>query len=158
YEGTRPYQTIPFQWSLHAITADGVLRHREFLADGDGDPRRLFAETLVEALDAFDAPIIVYSGYEQARGTELAAEFADLAQRLNRIMSRLVDLLPVVRSAVYFPTFHFSNSIKAVAPALCPGFSYDGLEGIADGTAASEAFLRLASGHVSRPKEADQLR
>jgi hypothetical protein len=46
YEGTRPYQTIPFQWSLHSIAADGILRHREFLADGDGDPRRRFAETL----------------------------------------------------------------------------------------------------------------
>jgi hypothetical protein len=34
YEGTRPYQTLPFQWSLHAIAEDGVLHHREFLADG----------------------------------------------------------------------------------------------------------------------------
>ena len=65
YEGTRPYQTIPFQWSLHVAADDGVLHHREFLADGDGDPRRQFAETLIEALRAFDAPIIVYSAYEQ---------------------------------------------------------------------------------------------
>jgi hypothetical protein len=39
YEGTRPYQTIPFQWSLHASDSNGVLQHREFLAKGDGDPR-----------------------------------------------------------------------------------------------------------------------
>jgi Domain of unknown function(DUF2779) len=45
YEGTRPYQTIPFQWSLHAETADGVLHHQEFLAESSGDPRRRFAET-----------------------------------------------------------------------------------------------------------------
>jgi hypothetical protein len=50
YEGTRPYQTIPFQWSLHAATEDGVLHHREFLADGGSDPRRRFAETMIEAL------------------------------------------------------------------------------------------------------------
>ena len=65
YEGTRPYQTIPFQWSLHTVTDDGDLRHREFLADADDDPRRRFAETLIEALRAFDGPIIVYSRYEQ---------------------------------------------------------------------------------------------
>ena len=44
YEGTRPYQTIPFQWSLHTINGDGVLSHKEFLADGVNDPRRQFAE------------------------------------------------------------------------------------------------------------------
>jgi Domain of unknown function(DUF2779) len=46
YEGTRPYQTIPFQWPLHASGGDGVLHHREFLAEGEGDPRKLFTETL----------------------------------------------------------------------------------------------------------------
>ena len=47
YAGTRPYQTIPFQWSLHASGGDGILHHRAFLADGAGDPRRRFAEMLV---------------------------------------------------------------------------------------------------------------
>jgi len=30
YEGTRPYQTIPFQWSLHTLAANSVLHHQEF--------------------------------------------------------------------------------------------------------------------------------
>ena len=87
YEGTRPYQTIPFQWSLHAVTDDGDLRHREFLADADDDPRRQFAETLVEALRAFDGPIIVYSAYEQTRLRELARRISRprrVAQRHHR--------------------------------------------------------------------------
>lgn len=65
YDGTRPYQTIPFQWSLHAIDGNGVPQHREFLAEGHGDPRRRFAETLIEALAAFGDPILVYSDYEK---------------------------------------------------------------------------------------------
>jgi len=36
--------------------------------------------------------------------------------------------------------------VKAVAPALAPGFSYDHLEGISDGNAASDAFLTIARG------------
>jgi len=158
YEGTRPYQTIPFQWSLHAATDDSVLHHREFLAGGDSDPRRGFAETLIQALDAFDGPIIVYSAYEKTRLNELAGQFADLRVSLNAIIARLVDLLPVVRGAVYFPEFLFSNSIKSVAPALCPGFGYDDLEGVADGLAASAAFLQLASGDLPGGEEAEQLR
>ena len=34
--------------------------------------------------------------------------------------NRMADLLPIVRGGVYFPEFWFSNSIKSVAPALCP--------------------------------------
>jgi predicted RecB family nuclease len=158
YEGTRPYQTIPFQWSLHAVARDRELSHREFLGDADADPRRRFAETLIVALQAFDGPIIVYSAYEQTRLRELAGEFADLGESLNAIIARLVDLLPIVRSAVYFPEFDFNNSIKSVAPALCPGFGYDDLEDIADGAAASAAFLQLASGCVTDPEGADWLR
>jgi hypothetical protein len=158
YEDTRPYQTIPFQWSLHAATGDGVLQHREFLADGNSDPRRRFAESMIEALDMFGGPIIVYSAYEKTRLSELAAQFPDLRRSLDAIATRLMDLLPVVRGAVYFREFWFSNSIKAVAPALCPGFGYDDLEGIADGAAASSAFLRLASGGLTEHDDAGQLR
>ena len=158
YEGTRPYQTIPFQWSLHAATPDVGLHHREFLADGRVDPRRRFAETLIEALEVFDGPIIVYSSYEQTRLDDLAAAFPDLRQALNAIISRLVDLLPIVRGGVYFPDFEFSNSIKSVGPALCPNFGYYDLDGIADGLAASAAFLQLASGYLTVPEEVDRQR
>jgi predicted RecB family nuclease len=158
YEGTRPYQPIPFQWSLHTMGTDGSLDHREFLADGHRDPRRAFAETLIEAFDQYDLPIIVYSPYEKARLSELAAAFRDVCDPLLSIMGRLVDLLPLVRSAIYIPEAGFSNSIKAIGPALCPDFSYDDLDEIADGAAASAAFLRLASGDVAAIEQVDTLR
>lgn len=148
YAGTWPYQTLPFQWSLHTVAADGTLAHAAFLASGADDPRRAFAETLVAALDGSGLPIIVYSSYEQTRLRELAQGMPDLAASLEVIVGRLVDLLPVVRGAVYLPGFGFSNSIKAVAPALAPGFGYDDLPGIADGSTAAAAFLQLASGSL----------
>lgn len=158
YEGTRPYQTIPFQWSLHTLTDDGALYHRDYLAGGDDDPRRAFAETLIVALRDSDAPILVYSHYERTRLKDLAAAFADLRDALNAIIGRLFDLLPIVRGAVYFPGAGFSNSIKSIGPALCPDFTYDDLEDIADGVAASAAFLQLAYGYLTVPEEVDRLR
>ena len=129
---------------LHAITGDGILHHRDFLADGADDPRQ-FSETLIEGLAAFDGQIVVYSGYEQTRLRDLAGQFPELREALNAIIARLLDLLPIVRGAVNFTEFCFSNSIKAVAPALSPDFGYDDLGDIADGAAASAAFLQLAS-------------
>ena len=158
YEGTRPYQPIPFQWSLHTLDADGGLHHQGFLAGHDADPRRAFAKTLVKALGQCDLPIVVYSGYEQTRLKELVAEFPDLAEPLQAIINGLVDLLPIVRSAIYFPAAGFGNSIKDIAPALCPGFGYDDLDGIADGQAASAAFWRLAAGDSAALEEAEKIR
>jgi hypothetical protein len=158
YEGTRPYQTIPFQWSLHTLAADGVLHHQGFLAHGDRDPRRAFAETLIEALSSSDMPIVVYSAYEQTRLKELAATFPDLSNALMAITGHLADLLPIIRTAVYFPAAEFSNSIKSVGPAVCPEFTYDDLTDIADGATASAAFLQLASGILTDPEEIKRLR
>jgi hypothetical protein len=114
------YQTVPFQWSLHAIDGDGVPHHREFLADGGDNLRRRFAQTLIEAFAAFDAPILVYSFYEQTRLKELAGEYPYLSASLDALIARLVELLPIVRGAIYFPEFRFSNSIKSVAQRFVP--------------------------------------
>jgi len=157
YAGTRPFQAIPFQWSLHRVDADGELSHREFLAEGKNDPRREFAESLVQAVGKGKAPIIVYSSYEQTQLKALAAQFEDLEDQIERIIARLKDLLPVVRGGVYHPDFHFSYSIKAVGPALCPDFGYGDLTQVADGQAASNAFYRLASCALSAD-EARELR
>ena len=64
YAGTSPYQRIPFQWSIHHDDGVGDVRHFEFLANGDVDPRREFAETLLQAIDRASGPIIVYSPFE----------------------------------------------------------------------------------------------
>ena len=117
YEGTRPYQTIPFQWSLHSIDADGAIAHKEFLADGINDPRRQFAETLIEALATSDVPIIVYSRYEQTRLRELATDFSDLGAPLDAAIARLRDLLPIVRSAVY----RRESASSPIARKTCDG-------------------------------------
>jgi hypothetical protein len=58
---------------------------------------------MIEALDAFKGPIILYSSYEKTRLNELAREFLDLAASLNAIVIRLADLLPIVRGDVYRP-------------------------------------------------------
>jgi hypothetical protein len=88
----------------------------------------------------------------------LAGEYPDLSSALTALIALLVDLLPIVGGAVYFPEFRFSNSIKSVAQGLCPGFRYDDLEGVAAGGAASAAFLQLASGYLTSPEDVDHLR
>ena len=155
YPDTRPYQILPFQWSLHSDGGDALLGHREFLADGAADPRREFAETLINALAGDEAPVLVYSSFEGTLLGQLAARFSDLAPALRGIRHRLFDLLPVVRNHLYHPDFAFSFSIKTVAPALAPGLDWDDLETIAEGGAAARALAALALGSLSTSERAE---
>lgn len=143
YPGTRPYQIIPFQWSDHILGADGQVRHCEYLHEGPGDPRRRFAETLLETASG-EGSIVVYSGFESGRLAALAAELPDLAPGLEALRARLFDLLPVIRNHVYDPQFRGSFGIKAVLPALVPGLGYDDLV-IRDGGLASMAYATIVA-------------
>jgi hypothetical protein len=142
YAGTRPYQVIPFQWSSHTMSGDGVVRHDEFLHSGNVDPREDFARSLLEALGE-SGSIVVYSGFEETRIRELATALPSLAGRLAALVSgRMVDLLPLVRNHCYHPEFHGSFSLKSVLPALVSDLSYDALE-IQDGGQASAAYAEM---------------
>jgi len=153
YPGTRPFEAIAFQWSLHRWQPDGSVRHHEFLADGRRDPRPAVAESLLDVLSRDTAPIVVYSPYERRMLHDLAARVPERARELAGLRDRLVDLLPILRSSVYHPAFAGSFSLKSVGPALAPEVRYDDLEDIADGTSAAAAFARIASGEADAETE-----
>ncbi len=156
YEGTHPYQVIPFQWSVHMLEAGGNLRHREFLHEGNDNPQEVFADTLLAALGD-SGPIIVYSSYEATRIRELADALPSLSHRLYSLLDgRLVDLLQLMRTHCYHPEFHGSFSMKSVLPALAPHLGYDDLA-IGDGTMASAAYAEMVR-PVTAPERKQEIR
>lgn len=142
WAGTRPYMQVPFQWSCHIETAKGIMTHCAFLADGQDDPRRPFATSLIDAV-GIDGPIFVYNApFERSRMQELADYYPDLAPALQAAIDRLVDLLPIAREHYYHPDMRGSWSIKAVLPTIAPDLAYDNLE-VANGGMAQEAFAEI---------------
>jgi hypothetical protein len=145
WKGTRPYQQIPFQFSLHRVDCSESLVHNAFLDLTGVDPSKAFAKSLIEQCGS-EGPVFVYNAaFESTRMRELAARFPELEPALNCIIERVVDLLPIARNRYYHPSQHGSWSIKAVLPALCPKLSYDQLEGVQDGEMAIEAFKEAIS-------------
>jgi hypothetical protein len=156
WAGTRPYEQIPFQWSCHVEMDADSMQHAAFLADGLGDPRRAFAESLI-TLVGQAGPVVVYNAaFERTRLRELAASFSDLAPALNNIIGRIFDLLPVARQNYYHPDMRGSWSIKAVLPTIAPELAYDGLE-VGNGGMAQEAFAEIMLTDTT-PERRDQLR
>ena len=158
FAGTRPYDAIPFLFSVHTERDGSPPAHVDYLHEQDDDPRPQLAQCLIEVLGG-EGIICTYSGYERQVLRGLAAALPERAKALDAIESRLFDLLPVVRNAYYHPHFRGSFSIKNVLPALVPGMGYDDLA-VADGqTAAVRYALALAStNHHERQRTFDDLR
>ncbi len=143
YPGTRPYETVPFQWSLHLMDGSGELTHGEFLNPDGGDPRERFAASLLEALPS-EGSVVTYSSYEKRVIDNLAEALPQYREALLALTDRIVDLLKVVRDGYYHPQFHGSFSIKQVLPAMAPGTGYDELA-VQEGMEASAEYLRLVT-------------
>lgn len=160
-EGTKPYQQIPFQYSLHIIQKKGSpLEHKEFLAEVDDDNLiRTFAESMIEDMPE-DGSVIVYNkGFESARNREIGEMYPDLKDEMERINSNIVDFMVPFRQRNYYTKeMEGSYSIKKVLPALYPNdpeLNYTNLPLIHNGGEASEAFLSLKD---KTPEEQEEIR
>lgn len=154
WKGTRPYQQIPFQFSLHRLSRTGKLEHQSFLDLSGKDPSRAFTQALVAACGE-QGPVFVYNaGFETARIRELAERFPRDRRALLAINERVVDLLPIARERYYHPSQEGSWSIKSVLPAIAPELRYDALDGVQGGGMAMEAYLEaINTGTNSTRKE-----
>jgi hypothetical protein len=149
---------VPVQFSAYVPDANGTLHPDAWLAEGPGDPRPALAERLLAACEGARAIAAYGAAFERDRIRELAAALPHLADRLQALAGRLVDLLPVVRNHVYHPGFGGSFSLKRVLPALVPEMSYRGLA-IAEGETASLELGRLLfRGDEMEPEERARLR
>ena len=143
FDHQRPYQQIPFQYSLH-ILAKGTLSHHEFLGEPGRDPRRAFIEKLLVDSRSCRTLLVYNQAFEVARLKETSASFPELAEDIAAIIARIIDLMVPFRNKDYYVReMCGSHSIKYVLPALVPELSYDSLA-IADGEMAMLAYARLA--------------
>lgn len=144
YDGTRPYQQVPFQFSLHVMRdPDGELEHHEFLADGATNPQQKFIERLLAVIPP-EACILTWNqGFEKPRLKETGFAFPEKSSEINAIIDNVRDLMkPFESMTIYDWRFKGSHSIKNVLPILVPELSYDDLE-INEGGMASSAWLRM---------------
>jgi hypothetical protein len=154
WPGTRPYASIPIQWSCHIEAEGGEPRHEEFLDLSGEPPMRALAEAMIECLGD-DGPVLMYTNYEQRVIEGLIDMYPDLEEPLRKIINRLVDLHPIVKQNYYHPKMLGSWSIKAVLPCIAPQMDYSQLEGIQEGTAASEGFLEAIDPETTPARKAE---
>ncbi|MFC1994294.1 DUF2779 domain-containing protein [Chloroflexota bacterium] len=149
FDGTRPYQNIPFQFSLHVQeTPGGELRHFSFLGEGRHDPRPELLVSLSQLIGKNGSVIAYNKSFEQNVLVGLSDAFPEYADWAENVIARFVDLYVPFRSFYYYhPSQNGSASLKNVLPAIT-GQGYEGMT-IAKGDEASLAFLRITFDDLS---------
>lgn len=143
FDNQRPYQMIPFQYSLH-IYEKGERTHHEFLGTPGVDPRKKFIEQLILNTEPCSTILVYNQSFEISRLKELAQIFPQYADNIAAIVERVVDLMTPFRQKDYYvKEMCGSHSIKYVLPALVPGLGYDDLA-INDGEMAMLAYTKLS--------------
>ncbi len=157
FDGSRPYQQIPFQYSLHYQETElGELKHYEFLAQPGIDPREELLCGLLEQIPE-NACILAYNkSFEIGVLRRLAEFFPAKRKQIECMIGNFRDLMAPFKSrAVYKWQMKGSYSIKEVLPALVPELTYKGLE-INTGGMAMEAYHEM--GRMEKPQELEKIR
>jgi len=154
WAGTRPYETLPIQWSCHFEPESGMLEHADFLDISGYPPMRMLAESLIRVLGK-QGPVLMYTSYEKTVINALIGRFPELEAPLQAIVKRLVDLHPPTQQFYYHPAMAGSWSLKAVLPTIAPEMQYSELDGIQEGTAASEGYLEAILPETSEQRKVE---
>lgn len=154
WAGTRPWQQLPFQFSLHVEHADGRLEHAEFLDTSGGHPARAVAKALIEACGEA-GPVFMYTPFERGCINTLGQFCPDLREQLEAIAARLVDLHPIARQHYYHPAMQGSWSIKKLLPAIAPEMDYSTLGEVQEGGAAQRAWAEATNPATGEARRAE---
>jgi hypothetical protein len=148
YDGYKPYDQMPFQWSLHILREEGgELEHHEFIETEEIDPIPNFMNSLKNVIGDSGSIIVwneTFEATQNKRMAEIHPEFSELSENMN---SRIYDLMLIFRDNLYAdPKFKGSYSIKKVLPVLVPELTYNGME-IGDGATAMASWDEMVHEH-----------
>lgn len=155
FDGMRPYEQLPFQFSLHLIEKEGAEPvHSAYLAKDLRNPCEEFLSTLLAAIPPAACILTWNKSFEVNRLQELAARFPEKSADISAVIENIRDLMIPFRDKIlYHWKQNGSYSIKDVLPALVHGLSYENLP-ISSGDMASAAWVRM----IQEPDSHEQRR
>ncbi|MFC2041395.1 DUF2779 domain-containing protein [Chloroflexota bacterium] len=154
FDGVRPYQDVPFQYSVHIVHDEQSKPvHYSYLTSGTSDPRPALLAELKKAIGNEGSILAYNKGFEEGVLRDMAPAFPEYSGWIEQVCNRLVDLLaPFSNFHYYHPAQKGSASLKRVLPAIT-GRGYDDL-GINDGQVASVTFLAANYGDMPEVERA----
>lgn len=155
FDGHRPHDHLPFQYSLHIVPRSGndEVLHNEFLATKQADPVEELLESLKQQIGTKGSVLVWYQHFEKGRNQFMARMVPKYADFLLQLNERIADLMdPFFKGWYVDSRFRGSTSIKEVIPVLAPELSYKTLA-VGDGGMALASWYKMVFGGVSEEEQ-----
>ncbi len=127
FDGMRPYQQFPFQYSCHVLDKNGERTHKAYLHRDESDPRLPLTKSLMSDIESQGSIVVYNASFERRVLNELMDAMPQYAEALSGMIDRLWDQMLVFKNHYMHPDFLGSASIKNVLPVLVPELSYNQL-------------------------------
>ena len=153
FDGTKPYQQLPFQYSLYMLNKlNGELKHYEYLHKEKTLPCLPLLQQLKTEIGTEGTIFVWHEDFEKSRNSEMGELFPEYKEFMQSVNDRIIDLkIPFSNDWFIDKDFNGSASIKDVLPALIKDLSYRDLE-IQGGTQAQRIWMET----VLEDKNADK--
>lgn len=157
FDGLKPYQQLPFQYSLHVIdSSDGELKHYEYLHREDSNPAQSLSEALKSHIGDNGTVITWNMCFEKSCNSLIGTLLPEYTEFYEKLNDRIVDLMTPFSSNWYIDAnFRGSASIKKVLPVLVPELSHKMLD-ISDGATAQRLWMEAVL-DGKRPDEKEKI-
>ncbi|MBS1635318.1 MAG: DUF2779 domain-containing protein [Bacteroidetes bacterium] len=156
YEGTKPFEQIPFLFSLAAPDESGTIRSSYFLKEIAEDKREQFLVALLNATDSYESILVYDKTLEEQVLNKCGILFPQYIERITYFKKRIIDLFEVIDKGYYYhPLMKGNFSLKGLAPIVDPGAGFENLA-IQSGITAMYTYEALLS--VSNELETEAIR
>lgn len=128
YQGTKPFQQIPFLFSM-VYEEEGKLKRYSYFKPFEDDLRKVFLEQILEATNAFATVLMFDKALEESVLNQLAELYPEYAKDIARLKSKIIDLAEPIRKGNYYhPDMKGNFSLKSIAPVVNQEAGFDKLD------------------------------
>lgn len=127
FHGLKPFDVVPFEYSIHILKENGEIEHNVFLSTQDD--RQEFLESLLRDIPE-NGSVVAYNAYgaESIRLKELAIQFPQYQEKIEQVIGRMKDLqVPFEMGLVYDVRMKGQWSLKTIM-AMMDDKGYNDLE------------------------------
>ena len=155
FAGYKPYQQIPFQYSLQVVESPGAkVTEYSFLDTEFGDPIPKLAKSLASHIGPKGSVVVWSKTFEISRNKEMGEHLPEYTAFFESVNDRIFDLMEIFSKQLFVhKDFRGSASIKKVLPVMVPELSYKNLA-IQEGGAASKTWYDIVSGKYTADEAA----
>lgn len=142
FNGLKPYQQLPFQYSLHLLeTPKSKLKHCQYLHTENTDPTIPLLAQLKKDIGTSGTVLVWNESFEKACNDLMGRLQPEYTEFLSSVNGRIKDLMkPFFNGWFVDKEFIGSASIKKVLPALVNELSYHDLD-IQEGATAQSVWM-----------------